>query len=441
MALRTGIITAMVSLIMNAMLIIGIRDQAVDFKAQQTGTAALEIVSMVERGRLPAVLPRVEGVAVQVLDMRGGVVAATPDLRGLPRMAAFMPPQESKYASRTVCSAPGMRGCMRVIAFRVYRPGGERLVYAADEAVPWYVSGGLCTFLFSISVLVSLLSGLRTWRTVDHALAPVDAIRAELAEITATESGRRVPVPENRDEIRLLAEAANATLDRLDAALEQQRRFTSDASHDLRSPITAARLQLEEAMLRPEEAEWARVSRTVLGSLDRLEAIVSDLLELARLDTEADRQNAAAEEADPIDLAELVSAELERSPRGSKVVVSRLQRDVVVRGDRLRLSRLMTNLLDNAERHAAEQITVTVRAEDDVAVLEVLDDGNGVAPENREMVFQRFARLKDACERDKGGTGLGLPIARQIARMHKGSLTLEDSTTGARFVLRLPRRP
>src|SRR5690606_31036856 len=127
--------------------------------------------------------------------------------------------------------------------------------------------------LVSISLLVILLACLRAWGTVDQTLAPVDAIRAELAEITAQQSGRRVTVPESQDEIRRLAEAANATLDRLDSALERQRAFTSDASHDLRSPIAAARTQIEEALLFPDEVDWPRTARGVLQSLERLQAI------------------------------------------------------------------------------------------------------------------------------------------------------------------------
>jgi signal transduction histidine kinase len=112
---------------------------------------------------------------------------------------------------------------------------------------------------------------------------------------------------------------------------------------------------------------------------------------------------------------------------------------VVVTGDRLKLARLLTNLLDNAERHAESTIIVTLRRNEQ-AVLEVLDDGAGIAPDQREVVFRRFTRLDASRSRDAGGTGLGLPIAREIAQAHRGSLKIEDSDTGARFVLRLPIR-
>ncbi|MFG1619330.1 sensor histidine kinase [Nonomuraea wenchangensis] len=131
-----------------------------------------------------------------------------------------------------------------------------------------------------------------------------------------------------------------------------------------------------------------------------------------------------------------------RSPGGDqqtgRVILVIVACPFVVSGDPLQLVRLLTNLLDNAERHAERQILVTVRQQDGEAVLEVLDDGAGIAPEHREMVFQRFTRLDASRSRDAGGTGLGLPIAREIAHTHGGSLTIEDSDVGARFVLRLP---
>ncbi len=238
----------------------------------------------------------------------------------------------------------------------------------------------------------------------------------------------------NQDEIRRLAEAANATLDRLDGALARQRSFTSDASHDLRSPIAAARTQIEEALLFPDDVDWPRTARGVLQSLERLQAIVTDLLQLARLDA------AAWKDVETVDLGAMVTIEVARSDR-TKRIVPHLQEGVTVRGDRLRLVRLFTNLLDNAERHAETRVDVTVRRTDGQAVLEVLDDGAGVAEEQRDLVFQRFARLEASKARDPGGTGLGLPIAREIARLHGGSLTIEDSMRGARFVLRLPRNP
>ncbi|WP_405147391.1 HAMP domain-containing histidine kinase [Sphaerisporangium sp. NBC_01403] len=179
----------------------------------------------------------------------------------------------------------------------------------------------------------------------------------------------------------------------------------------------------------------------VLNGLDRLQGIVRDLLTIARLEGGTPCAH------DLVDLAELVTSEMDARHPGKRVERD-LEEGVLVLGDRLRLARLITNLVDNAERHADSTITVRVhRARgggDDrrfvtgAAVLEVLDDGAGIAPDKRELVFQRFARLAAARGRDSGGTGLGLSIARQIAEMAGGTLAIHDSPRGARFVLRLP---
>lgn len=432
MPMVAGGVAAVACLIVGALVIVGVRGRVDDYDRQQTTTAALTVVQMIKRDRLPGRLPFVGGIeAAQVLDARGRVVSATPGLTGRPPVASFQPDEASVSASRVLCPPRGLHGCMDVIAFRVFQPDGDWTVYAADTTTPWYASGSLLLFLLATSALVVLLTAVLTRRTVDRTLAPVNAISSELAEITATESGRRVPVPPVRDEIRNLAEAANATLDRLDAALERQRRFTSDASHDLRSPITGARAQLEEALLYPDQADWPRTAQNVLVSLDRLQAIVADLLALARLDAAA---HAGDEE---VDLALLVSTELARAVRDTHTTVD-LDQGAVVRGDRLQLARLLTNLLTNAERHARTRISVSVEASGGDAVLTVADDGAGIPPEDRELVFQRFVRLRESRDRDPTGTGLGLPIAREIARSHGGTLTIADSEEGARFVLRLP---
>ncbi|MER6811073.1 HAMP domain-containing sensor histidine kinase [Spirillospora sp. NPDC000708] len=435
MTVIAATVAALICAVLIAMIVVGVRGRATEYKRNQALSAAMRVAEEFRRRPVHGQVGAPHGIAVQVLDARNGVVAGTPGVLTGPPMATFRPGAATGFKdAQVLCPPAGLRGCHWVIDFSVRLPSGEWQVYAAAPNVPWFVSGGLITFVISVGLLLVLLVALRTWRTVDRTLAPVDGIRRELTEITASKSGRRVTVPENRDEIRRLAEAVNATLDRLDAALAKQRGFTSDASHDLRSPIAAARTQLEEALLYADDTDWPRTARAVLQTLDRLQAIVTDLLQLARLDA------GAWQDTETIDLAAMVTIELARSDR-SKRIVPHLQEGVQLRGDRLRLVRLFTNLLDNAERHAESQVDVTVRDEDGVAVLEVLDDGAGIAEEEREVVFQRFARLKAGKARDANGTGLGLPIAREVAKAHGGTLKVEDSDRGARFVLRIPREP
>ncbi|MGP4026134.1 sensor histidine kinase [Actinomadura sp. 3N407] len=432
MTVIAGTVAALICVMLSILIVVGLRGRATDYERNKAASSALRIAYEVDRRRVQGALTAPEDVVVQLLNDRRAVVAGTERALDGPPIARFHPAEPNIYADRVLCPPAGLDRCMWVLALRVYRQGGDWVIYAATPTIPWYVSPGLLMFLISTSLLVTLLVCLRAWGTVDRTLARVDAIRAELAEITASRSGRRVTVPENQDEIRWLAEAVNATLDRLDSALGRQRTFTSDASHDLRSPITAARAQIEEALLFPDNVDWPQTGRAVLQSLERLQAIVIDLLQLARLDA------GAWQGTEMIDLGALVTIEVARSDR-TKRIVPHLQEGVTVRGDRLRLVRLLTNLLDNAERHADTRVDITVRREGDAGVLEVQDDGAGVAEQDRELVFQRFARLKAGKERDAGGTGLGLPIAREIARLHGGTLTIEDSDRGARFVLRIPR--
>ncbi|MCW2915149.1 MAG: histidine kinase, partial [Actinomycetia bacterium] len=401
--------------------------------AQARATAGWDrVLPIIKLGHLPAVLPQGKDGATQVLDARNRVVAATPRLVGKPPIATLRPTDDSVRTQQTLCPPAGLKGCRTVDMFKVYQPDGIWLIDVAVPWVPWY---GNSTVLFGVigaSVLMTAMVAVGVSRAVGRTLTPVDAIRTELTEITATGFDRRVPVPSNQNEIRLLAKSVNATLDRLEGAYEQLRRFTSDASHELRSPITAMRVQVEEALMYPDDTDWPGTATAVLADIERLQAIVIDLLTLAQLDARAPLTH------NPTDLVQLVCAELDR--RTYRVdVVKDLQQNVVIDCDRLRITRLLANLIDNAERHATSQITVTVRADGPTARMEVIDDGAGIAPEHREKVFDRFTRLDTSRNREAGGTGLGLAIAWRIAEAHQGTLTIQDSERGARFVLRLPR--
>ncbi|MGJ6966323.1 sensor histidine kinase [Streptosporangium sp. G11] len=307
------------------------------------------------------------------------------------------------------------------------------LVSAREDAMGDQ-AGSLPAMLLIGSVLLVGITAIGAYRTVSRTLVPIEAIRTELTEITSTDLGRRVPVPVHHDEIRELAEAVNQTLDRLETAVYRERRFASDASHDLRTPITAMRTQVEEALLHPQEADWPATADALMGSLARLQAIVTDLLALSRIDSGVHGPR------DRVDLGELITSELAHPARRVRVV-PRIEPGVMIIADRLQLARLFTNLMDNAERYAASTVTVSVRREDGEAVLEVSDDGPGVPPDQREHVFQRFTRLAGAYGEDKSGTGLGLAIAREVAERHGGTLAIEDSERGARFVARFPHSP
>ncbi|MFF8608356.1 sensor histidine kinase [Streptomyces sp. NPDC015346] len=285
------------------------------------------------------------------------------------------------------------------------------------------------SMLVGLPVLLAVVGGV-TWLVTRRALRPVEAIRREMAAITASEDlSRRVPEPPTGDEVARLARTTNETLSALEASVERQRRFVADASHELRSPIASLRTQLEVGAAHPELLD---VSGAVEDTV-RLQQLAADLLLLARLDA-GERPGRAR-----LDLGELVRAEV-AGRTGDRIGVRvEAEEGVEAPGSRGQLARVLANLLDNAQRHARSRITVTVRAEGAWAVLAVTDDGEGVPAAERERVFERFVRLDDARTRDEGGAGLGLAIARDVARRHGGDLTVTDAPSGgARFVLRLP---
>ncbi|WP_062431130.1 ATP-binding protein [Herbidospora daliensis] len=216
-------------------------------------------------------------------------------------------------------------------------------------------------------------------------------------------------------------------------SLDHQRRFTADASHELRTPLAGLRVQLEEAQLHPDETDLADLLSHALTDVDRLQAILTDLLSLAR--NEAKPLTAM----EPVDLADLVEEEMARRIGDPHPARLDLAPGVRAEGIPIQICRVLNNLLNNAQRHAAHDVTVGVRRTGDVAELSVSDDGPGVHATDREHIFQPFTRLDTARSRDVGGTGLGLAIARDIARAHHGTLHVEDAIPhGARFVLRLP---
>ncbi|MFJ6673117.1 sensor histidine kinase [Actinosynnema sp. NPDC091369] len=284
------------------------------------------------------------------------------------------------------------------------------------------------------ALLLTALFALVVWSATGRVLRPVEAIRRELADITGHDLARRVPVPGTRHEIARLAGTVNATLDRLQAAVEENRRFVADASHELRGPIAALRAELEIAHAHPELTDWRAVVDGALQDTYRLHHLAGDLLMLARLD-----HAPAPASDDVVDLAELVRAETARR-RGDHALTVDVDGVVPVRGSRALLARLLGNLLDNAERHATGRVSVRLAAHGGVAWLDVVDDGPGIPPEDRERVFERFTRLDDARTRDIGGTGLGLPIARRIAELHHGELVVSDAPEhdGARLTATLP---
>lgn len=300
--------------------------------------------------------------------------------------------------------------------------------------------GAVTTFGLAFVPLLTALAALVTWIVVSRALVPVEAIRSHVANTDPTTLHRPVPETGTGDEIDRLAVTMNEMMDRLHEASVLQRQFISDASHELRSPITATLATIESM---DDSNDWQRVSGIITNEQSRLASVVEDLLLLAHLDEKVSTGKQSAKPLDTeVDLDDLVLAERDRS----RAVPVRVKIDEPVRlqGNPYLLQRCISNLVDNAARHATQAVEVNVGMHSEasngqrVAKVTVDDDGPGVPADLRESIFERFHRLDAARNRFHGGAGLGLAIARDIASQHSGHLMCSDGPLGgARFTLTL----
>ncbi|MGH9058964.1 MAG: sensor histidine kinase [Acidimicrobiales bacterium] len=310
----------------------------------------------------------------------------------------------------------------------VYVAGSLRPVGQATTTVGLALVGGLPALVILVGALVWIFGG--------RALRPVESIRAEVADITGHDLHRRVPQPATGDEIARLARTMNQMLDRLESSATAQRQFVADASHELRSPLAALQATLEVAIAHPNDSAWPAVAADALDEVRGLHRLVEDLLVLARTE-----QAAQAPRTEAVDLDEIILRESRR--RATDRSISWDLHQVSggrVPGDPDQLARVVRNLMDNAQRHATSRVTIQLSTTSDAVELVVADDGPGIPAEDRQRIFERFARLDEARSQDDGGTGLGLAIAKEMVAAHTGTIDVVDSSVGARFAIRLPPR-
>ncbi|MDP4509660.1 sensor histidine kinase [Nonomuraea turcica] len=429
-ALAMGVFSLIVLSALGATLDLAIRAKVQMMVFNEAERVASQWSAAARTGVVPHRIPASGHVElIQVVDAHQRVVESSKMASDTLPLSRVRPPPDDRFQRYIECPWGGH--CLMLMAIRLSPAPDAGVVYAGLPE-PDVLSTHRLEYVIGTGIaLLVAVAAWTTWLLVGRTLRPVEAIRARISEITVSDLSLRVPVPPGRDEIAQLAVTANQTLAHLEGAVEQQRRFASTTSHELRNPITGLRAQLEEAARYPDDVDPHETIRTALSATDRLEAIVDDLLQLARL--------RAAEPTPPehIDLGELVATEV-NVKTGRVPADIRAPRGLVIRGHRMQLIRVLDNLLANAQRHAESAVGVTVEQDEDEAVVAVTDDGPGVAPADRERIFERFVRLDDSRSRDPGGSGLGLAISRDIARAHNGSLEVEDSPRGARFALRLP---
>jgi len=432
-----GVSLAAVIFAVGGAVIITLYSRSLTLSVQHyTAQTATAIAARITDQWLPDPIPMPTGPdvpRVQVLDKHGSVVTGDPSSAA--KSALYrLPPGISQQQATIGRSAQLGGASATVYAVRVQTPAGPETVVAAMplsavsarvadavDATAWIGAGAL------------IVVGFVAWFTAGRVLRPVERMRSRATAITASgDPSGRLPNP-GTDELSSLAETINAMLASIERSVERQRRFVADAAHELRTPLAGLTAALEIAKQHPDVPRDALIGELLAGH-HRLSRTLNDLLVLAALD------GRAQEKTMPVDLAGVVTDCSRRSaPEGVCLRAGPLERAVVL-GSELQLSRMVTNLVDNALRYTRGHVELSVTTSRGWARVSVTDDGPGIPGPDRGRVWDRFVRLDDDRSQQSGGSGLGLAIVREIAVAHGGEAWVDAASPGpgAEFVVRLP---
>jgi len=393
----------------------------------------------------PIELPRTVqpqiGRVIAIIDAAGGVVDRAGPYEDLPLPVFATTLEFVAEAHPAFRTARFGDHWFRFLTYPIPGPmglGGVILVGASQEEL-----GDLLPRVFQLTLGLGLasigLTGLLGWLLARWVLSPIEEIAVTARQIGEHNLTARIPDLGRGDELAALTTSLNAMLDRLAESLAAQRQFLSDASHEIRTPLTILKGHLEVTLRRPRQAdEYRECLETLSGEVSHLEGLVRDLLWIARSQSAGVELDLADTEIDSW-LAAVAERHRKRVEEHGGRLVLDLASDArrAIDGDRLR--QVVDNLLSNAIRFTPKggELRVVCRANGALTIA-VEDDGPGVAAAERDAIFARFYRVDDARNRASGGAGLGLAIARDIARANGGDLWAEEAASGgARFVLRL----
>jgi heavy metal sensor kinase len=297
--------------------------------------------------------------------------------------------------------------------------------------------------LLMIAPFVLLLSAAGSYWLSARAFRPIDRLARTAQRIKDGDVKQRVPVPYTHDEVQRLAMTLNEMIDSLDRSLTRQRRFVSDASHELRTPVAAIRSMTDIALFEPMAQEkYTAVLRTINAEAERLGHLISDLLALARAD---EGQTRLEKEEVRLDvLIDAVAANAEPLANEKNITLHvHADKPVTTLGDEARLIQMAMNLLDNAITYTPKggSITLSVQEEHGQARLTVQDTGVGIAPKHLPHIFERFYRIDPAhAHTEQNNSGLGLSIVEWVVRAHNGTITVDSQPgKGSTFTILLPQ--
>ncbi|HZN51901.1 MAG TPA: ATP-binding protein [Methylomirabilota bacterium] len=380
---------------------------------------------------------------VQITDLDGRVAArsmtlGTASLPTSPGLLARLRDGETVFATVTDFGEEPIR----MVSLPV-EVGGKRYAiqvamslddaYAVTRAGRWLFLGMSLVILTAIGLTSALLA--------TNALRPIDRMVRRARSIGEANLADRLPHPGTVDEIGRLVETLNEMLGRLEQSFEVQRRFTADASHELRSPLSRLRAELEVTLRRPRSpGEYEETLRSCLEEVQRVQDLIEELLELARIDAQQ------PESAKPVAIIDIVEAAVavvrpKAEQHGVAVAVGGLP-ELLVHAAPVAAKVALANILDNAVKFSPSggRVTIAVAAAPAEAIIAVSDTGPGVSPEDAGRLFQRFFRGKASRSTDAPGVGLGLAISRALVERQGGHISVDArAETGATFSVHLPR--
>jgi two-component system, OmpR family, sensor kinase len=377
----------------------------------------------------------------QVLGENGRLLDAAPSSLGRPLLSRddlARAREKSLFVDRPASGE--LDDPARVFATAV-DTGGERLVIVVGSAVDDRneALASLATLLLAGGPIALALASLAGYGLAAAVLRPVEAMRARAAAVSATSPGQRLPVPRGSDEISRLGETLNAMLARLEDALARERRFVSDAGHELRTPLAVLKGELELALRQPRSrTELEQALRSAAEETDRLAQLAEDLLIIARSDDGRLPVRASSTSVEEI-FAHVVERFERRAADAGRRLNAASPPGLRVVADPLRLQQALANLLENALRYGDGPVRLFADEHDGHVRLRVTDEGDGFADEFLPHAFERFSRADAA--RSRGGTGLGLAIVDAIARAHGGTASAANAPGGGADVwISLPRQ-
>lgn len=421
-----------VALVLGAVaLVAALRELLADEVAHGAQVRSAEVAATIGSGGMlkDLLVEDPEDEAIQILDASGTVLVSSENADGLPALAA--PGSEAVEILIPIGDIPFVaaatdvntsRGRLTVVVARTLEP-----VQESSERVALLLTYGLPVLAFVIA--------MTSWVLVGRSMAPVEAIRREVDEISAAELHRRLPETPGGDEITRLARTMNCMLERVDRGHQRQRRFVSDAAHELRTPVAVIRQHAEVALAYPERSSLRELAATVMAEGTRVQQLIEDLLLLARADERSMQLHRRH-----VDLDDVVFDEARRlrDTTDLRIETSRVSAGQVD-GDEAALRRVLRNLGENAARHARTRVSFGLYELAGDVELTVDDDGVGIPVADRERVLERFVRLDAARARDGGGSGLGLAIVAELVVGHGGTVEVTDCPDGGtRIQLRLP---